>query len=89
MWNSICMHKKIISAYKNSTNQTFTYISSKQVNFKKQLACKVQHPEEMKFPLPLNVPCCSHTIRLMERAMVESLHNQLKDDFRNLLFGCA
>ena len=81
------MHKKIISAYTNSTNQTFT--SSKQGNFKKQLACKIQYPEEMKFPLPLNVLCCCHTIRLLERAMMESLHNQLKDDFRNLLFGCA
>ena len=40
---------------KNTTSQTFIFISGKVIYFKKHLIYQVYHPYEAKFPLPLNV----------------------------------
>ena len=46
--------KDHLSFCKNSANQTFSFITSNAVYFKKCLACQVWHPLETKFPLLLN-----------------------------------
>ena len=47
--------KDCLCFYKNSANRAFTFISSKIVYFKQHFAYQIQHPQEMKFPLPLDV----------------------------------
>ena len=47
--------KDHLCSYKNSANQTSSFISSKVVYFKKHLVSNIA-PQRMKFPLPLNIP---------------------------------
>ena len=56
--------------YKNSTNQTFTFIKSKLVYFKKYRTNQVQHLEETKFLLPLNVLYCCQTVKIAVGALI-------------------
>ena len=71
---SIHTEKNHLYFYKISTNQTFTFISSKVVYFKKHLAYQAQYLQGMKFSLPLDIPCRRQTINLAVGAMVEPFH---------------
>ena len=71
----IYAEKDHIYFYKNSTNQTFTFISRKVVYLKNFSNIKYsKHPLETKFALPLNVPYHGQTIKLAVGAMTEVLH---------------
>ena len=59
---------------KYSTSQVFTFICNKVVYFKKHLAFKVQHLQQTKFSLPLDVSYCCETIKLAVVAIVELLY---------------
>ena len=71
---SIHAEKNNLYFYKISANQTFTFISSKVVYFKKHLANQVQHLQGMKFSLPIHIPYRRQTINLAVGAMVEPFH---------------
>ena len=58
--------------YKNYTIQTFNFISSKVVCFKKHLAYQVsKDPQETKYPQPLNVSYRCQTIKFAVGAQQE------------------
>ena len=71
---SIHIEKNHLCFYKISGNQTFTFISSKVVYFKKHVAYHVQHLQGMKFPLPLHILYRRQTISLPVGVMVEPFH---------------
>ena len=75
----LCFHE-------NSTIQTFIFISSKVVYFKKHLVSIA--PLENKVFTVSNILYCRQTITLAAGAIVEPLQTCLKDVLRNLLFGC-
>ena len=71
---SIHVEKNHLCLYKISANQTFTFISSKVVYFKKHFAYQVQHLQGMKFPLQLHIPYKCQAISVPAGVMVEPFH---------------
>ena len=69
MWN---LHTKAhLCFYKNSRIQSFAFIRSKLVYFKKHLSYHVYDQQESKFALPLNVSYRRQTIKFAVGAITE------------------